>query len=290
MANRRMFSLAVTDTDQFLDLPPAAQALYFHLGMHADDDGFIASPKKIARAAGCGEDELALLVERGLILRFESGVVTVRDWRINNTLRNDRYRETLYTREKRELHLDENGRYLYGPAEEDALRPEEAAPVHAAQPDDAPAEPDGKPDGAPADPDGKPDGEPDGSRMLPAPEPEPNGTEPNQTEPNRTEPNRTEQKRESTCAAKPPRAYVFPPGIGEVEAYCLESGIRIDVRRFLDYYASNGWRVGKNPMKDWKAAVRNWERGDNNGFAGHNSTDAGAAAKRFDELGLYDVS
>lgn len=64
-------------------------------------------------------------------------------------------------------------------------------------------------------------------------------------------------------AAKPPRPTFSPPSLEEVRAYCRERGNSIDAQRFIDFYASNGWRVGKNPMRDWKAAVRTWE---NNGY------------------------
>lgn len=77
MANRRMFSLDVVDTDRFLDMSASAQALYFHLGMRADDDGFVSSPRKIAKASNCGLDDLTLLAAKGFIIPFESGVVVV---------------------------------------------------------------------------------------------------------------------------------------------------------------------------------------------------------------------
>ena len=86
MAQKRMFSLAVTDTDKFLDMSASAQALYFHLGMHGDDDGFVASPKKIARGVGCNDDDLRLLASKGYIIPFESGVIVIVDWNINHTL------------------------------------------------------------------------------------------------------------------------------------------------------------------------------------------------------------
>lgn len=71
----------------------SAQALYFHLGMHGDDDGFVSSPRKIARIAGCNDDDLRLLAAKGYIIPFESGVVVITDWNINNTLKNDRYKD-----------------------------------------------------------------------------------------------------------------------------------------------------------------------------------------------------
>ena len=67
MAQKRMFSLAVVDTDKFLDMSSSVQALYFHLGMHGDDDGFVSSPKKIARTAGCNDDDLRLLAAKGFV-------------------------------------------------------------------------------------------------------------------------------------------------------------------------------------------------------------------------------
>ena len=98
MAQKRMFSLHVTDTDRFLDMSASAQALYFHLGMHGDDDGFVSSPRKIARIAGCNDDDLRLLAAKGYIIPFESGVVVITDWNINNTLKNDRYHPTICRR------------------------------------------------------------------------------------------------------------------------------------------------------------------------------------------------
>lgn len=112
MAQKRMFSLQVVDTDKFMDMSTSAQALYFHLGMHGDDDGFVASPRKIARAAGCNDDDMRLLAAKGFIIPFDSGVVVVTDWKINNTLQNDRYKETIYQKEKAMLQSDRNGKYL----------------------------------------------------------------------------------------------------------------------------------------------------------------------------------
>lgn len=112
MATKRMFSLQVVDTDKFMDMSTSAQALYFHLGMHGDDDGFVASPRKIARSAGCNDDDIKLLAAKGFIIPFDSGVVVITDWRINNTLKNDRYQETIYQAEKAMLQSEASGKYL----------------------------------------------------------------------------------------------------------------------------------------------------------------------------------
>ena len=109
-----MFSLSVTDTDTFLEMPASAQALYFHLGMHGDDDGFVDCPKKIKRNVGAKDDDMACLVAKGYIIPLESGIVVIRDWRINNTLKNDRYHPTIYRTEKALLGVDESGRYSLG--------------------------------------------------------------------------------------------------------------------------------------------------------------------------------
>lgn len=111
MAQRRMFALSVVDTDVFLDMPASTQNLYFHLGMRADDDGFISNPRKITAFVNCSTDDLKLLIVKGLIIPFDSGVCVVRDWRVNNYIQKDRYRETRYIAEKRCLSIDESGAY-----------------------------------------------------------------------------------------------------------------------------------------------------------------------------------
>lgn len=112
MARRRMFSLDVVDTDAFLDLPASSQSLYFHLGMRADDDGFISSPRRIASTVNASADDLKLLIAKGFIIPFASGVCVVRDWKINNYIQRDRYTPTLYSEEKGQLESSKNGRYL----------------------------------------------------------------------------------------------------------------------------------------------------------------------------------
>ena len=111
MAERRMFAKTIIDSDPFLDMPLSTQALYFHLSMRADDDGFINNPKKIQRMIGASDDDLKVLVMKRFILPFESGVVVIKHWRMHNYIRNDRYKETVYQEEKSQLLLKENGSY-----------------------------------------------------------------------------------------------------------------------------------------------------------------------------------
>ena len=216
MARRRMFSLDVVDTDAFLDLPSSSQALYFHLGMRADDDGFVSSPKRITATVGASPDDLKLLVAKGFIIPFESGVCVIRDWKINNYLRPDRYTPTLYQEEKAQLPAMLSG---------------------------------GMSNGIP--------------HVTPTVDPGKDRLE-----------ERTD-KREK--ADMPPHKRFIPPSIKEVSDYCQERGNGIDPQRFLDYYDANGWVQGKGkPIRDWKAALRTWERG--------------AKQKHIDSLAVADLS
>lgn len=94
MAERRMFAKSIIDSDLFLDMPATTQLLYFHLGMRADDDGFIANPKSIMRAVACSNDDMFLLIEKGFVIKFDSGVIVIRHWKISNYIQKDRYKPT----------------------------------------------------------------------------------------------------------------------------------------------------------------------------------------------------
>lgn len=106
-----MFAKTIIDSDAFLDMPLSTQALYFHLSMRADDDGFINNPKKISRMIGCAEDDLKLLIAKKFLLHFESGVVVIKHWLIHNALRKDRHTPTNYQDELKQLTQKENGSY-----------------------------------------------------------------------------------------------------------------------------------------------------------------------------------
>ena len=111
MAQRRMFSKKVTDTDAFLDMPLSTQALYFHLNMHADDDGFIDNTKTIQRMIGSSDDDRKLLVAKQFLLPFENGVVVIKDWRVHNYIRKDTYNQTMYPNELEQLNINDSGQY-----------------------------------------------------------------------------------------------------------------------------------------------------------------------------------
>ena len=111
MAERRMFAKTIVDSDAFLDMPLSAQALYFHLSMRADDDGFINNPKKIQRMIGASDDDCKILVMKRFIIAFESGVIVIKHWKIHNYIQNDRYKPTIYQEEKKELIVKKNKAY-----------------------------------------------------------------------------------------------------------------------------------------------------------------------------------
>lgn len=108
MAQRRMFSKKITDTDNFLDMPLSSQALYFHLNMGADDEGFIDKVKTIQRTIGASDDDVKILIAKGFIIPFESGVVVIRHWRIHNYIQADRFQSTIHKEEKEQLEFDKS--------------------------------------------------------------------------------------------------------------------------------------------------------------------------------------
>lgn len=187
MANKRMFSLSVVDTDQFLEMPLSSRLLYYELGMRADDDGFVANWKKILAFTGLKEDDLKVLVAKKYIIPFDSGVIVIRHWRMNNYLRNDRYKETQYKEELNKLTTDDNLVYQM-----------DTNGIHS-------------------------------------------------IEKNSIGKNRLVYKG------------FKKPTLEEVKKYCNERNNDINPEHFIDFYESKNWMIGKNKMKDWKAAIRTWE-------------------------------
>ena len=111
MAERRMFAKTIIDSDAFLDMPTSTQSFYFHLGMRADDDGFINNPKKILKFVGGNDDDFKLLIAKKFIIPFESGVVVIKHWKIHNYIQSDRYKPTLYREEREKLVTKDNKGY-----------------------------------------------------------------------------------------------------------------------------------------------------------------------------------
>ena len=237
MAEKRMLSKKVLDADAFLDMPLSAQALYFHLVMNADDEGFIGNPKRIRDYIGAAESDLDLLIENRFVLILKNSVAVIRHWKIHNTLRRDRSHPTVFTEEKSQLILQENGAYAekvtsgcaYGNQMSTACQPNDNQRLTSCQLND--------------------------NQMS--------------TEDKIEEDRLREDKIEEvvTPAISERRTIRFhKPTIDEIVAYCSEKDFKLDVHRFYDYYESNGWRVGKTPMKDWQAAIRNWVRNEQNKY------------------------
>ena len=109
-----MFSKEITTSDLFVEMPSSSRLLYFDLGMEADDEGFIGNARMLSRAYGASSDDLKLLATKGFIIMFQNGVTVVKDWNLNNKLRKDRIKPTIYTEEKSMLTVDITGSYQLG--------------------------------------------------------------------------------------------------------------------------------------------------------------------------------
>lgn len=117
MARKRMFNKDIVGSDAFLDMPDSSQLLYFHLGMEADDDGFIGNPKKIIRGLGSKEDDLKVLISKRFVITFESGVVVIKHHRINNKWDSHNCKRTAYLEEFNRLYIKDNKAYTLDPAQ-----------------------------------------------------------------------------------------------------------------------------------------------------------------------------
>lgn len=111
MAERRMFTKKVTDDDNFMQLSSSAQALYLHLSMSADDDGFCNQVSLCMFKAHASVQDLQALLEKRYIYQFDNGVIVIKHWRMANALRKDRYTPTAFQEELAMLRIKENGSY-----------------------------------------------------------------------------------------------------------------------------------------------------------------------------------
>ena len=212
MAERRMFTKKITESDAFLDMPSSTQMLYFHFSMNADDDGFVNNPKKIQKMCGASDDDFKLLIAKSFIILFDSGIIVIKHWKMHNYIQADRYRPTDYVEEKSMLGIKSNKAYTLDVSKMDTECIQNGYI--------------GK------DSIGKVSIDKDSKDK--------------------------DSKGESVRGEKAKRFY--PPTLDEVKQYCEERKNNIDPMAFIDFYSSKGWMIGKNRMKDWKAAVRTWER------------------------------
>ena len=205
MAERRMFTKRVTDDDHFMGLSASAQALYLHLMMAADDDGFCNQIAVCMFKAHASTSDLEALLANRYLYQFDNGVIVIKHWRMANALRKDRYTPTAFQEELAKLELKDNGAYTLV-----ANRL------------------------------------PDGCQVVAACLPQ------------------DRLGKDSVGKDSTPKGVgrFAPPTLEEVQDYCKERGNKVDASRFIDFYESKGWMIGKNHMKDWRAAVRTWEKGE----------------------------
>ena len=236
MADRRMITKKVTDDDNFMSLSSSAQALYLHLNMSADDDGFNNQVTVSMFKAHASVDDLKALLEKRYIYQFENGVIVIKHWRMANALRKDRYTPTAFKEEMKQLGIKENGSYtLLGNQTATKRQPNGNQTATQVRLDKVSIE--------------------EVNKEI---EDLNNKTGLNKVIENQID--GTQRKR------------FVKPTLEEVRDYCTEKHYNVNPEHFIDYYESNGWKVGRNSMKDWKAAVRNWARRDKeNQPKGYNS-------------------
>lgn len=215
MAAKRMFSIDVIDTDKFLDMPVSTQALYFHFGMRADDDGFVSSPKKIVKIANCTNDDLRILISKGYVIPFDSGVVVITDWRVNNSIRSDRYKPTIYQEELKQLETSKNT-YLRGsvgiPIDNQCVTREQ------------------------------PEWNQNGYQMDTQVRLDKDSIDKNSIYIKDMYPE-TEVSEPPTPKKKTKTTRFIPPTVEEVRRYCQENNYSVDAERFVDFYECKGWMV-----------------------------------------------
>ena len=111
MAERRMLCKSVVLSDEFLDMPTSTRCLYLVLSMIADDDGFVNSPKSAMRQSSATMDDMNILIAKKYVIIFDSSLLVIKHWKMNNYIQKDRYTETKYVEQKQTLYLDENKAY-----------------------------------------------------------------------------------------------------------------------------------------------------------------------------------
>ena len=219
-----MMAKSIIETDMFLDMPTSCQCLYFHLLLRADDDGFISNPKSIVRTLSASADDLKLLIAKQYLISFESGVVVIKDWKIHNYIRNDRYKASNVP-ERELLNIRKDKAYT--------LKENDGVPMI---------------DGIPADNQMDTNGIPTVSIGK------------DRLGKDRLGKDRLDIEGECEKPHSPKRKTFTKPTIDEIQDYCIERNNNVDAQHFYDYYESNGWKVGKNSMKNWQATVRTWEK------------------------------
>ncbi len=240
MADKRMMSKSVIDTDMFIDMPASTQCLYFHMLLRADDDGFLKNAKTIMRTVGASPDDVKLLIAKQYLIPFDTGIMAIKHWRIHNYIKKDRYKPT-DCEEIKLLEVNEKGEYVL-------------------------AEPSRNQVGSKMEPSCIQSGtvlEPSRNQVGSKMEPQVRDRDRDRLE---IEIGKDRESRESSGKRNSANnsttaAHKFvKPTLEELKAYIAENGYTFPAEAFMDYYESNGWKVGRNPMKSWQATCRTWQR------------------------------
>lgn len=239
VADKRMMSKSVIDTDMFIDMPASTQCLYFHILLRADDDGFLKNAKTIMRTVGASPDDVKLLIAKQYLIPFDTGIMAIKHWRIHNYIKKDRYKPT-DCEEIKLLEVNEKGEYVL-------------------------AEPARNQVGSNMEPPCIQSGtvlEPVRNQVGSNMEPQVRDRDRDRLE---IEIGKDRESRESSrkksSANNSTAAHKFvKPTLAELKAYIAENGYTFPADAFMDYYESNGWKVGRNPMKSWQATCRTWQR------------------------------
>lgn len=277
MGNRRMFSRRITDSARFLKMGAGAQLLYFHLCMHADDDGVVEA-YTVRRGIGANDDDLENLCGRGFVeyLDRENEIVLIMDWNEHNKLRRDRITPSIY---RDLIHKVRPDVPLLDPAQRADRKPKDDGIIDVS----AGSSVDGTDSGQPMDgqwtDNGLSMGRPRDDHGTD------NGRHKISKDKLRQDKLREEKKREKTNGADAPSRPRFTrPTIQEIAEYCKDKGYtHVDAEYFWNYYENINWHVGKNKMKSWKLAVANWEKRQRDFMAGKQQV---ASSRR--EIVTYD--
>lgn len=260
MAERRMFAKTIIESDAFLDMPLSAQALYFHLSMRGDDDGFINNPRRIQQMIGSSEDDMKILCMKRFIITFDSGVIVIRHWKIHNYIRQDRYRPTLCKEEKRELTEKSVAAYNEGTMNEDDLKLLGIPLVDQMTTSGIPLV-----DQRYTQYSNKVNNKVNNKSNIVIRVGEEGCRERGEQtaifEKNEKNAENVEKPVENSKTTKNAnKKRKMPPTLEEVEAYCKERNNYIDAEYFYDYYNAKDWMIGDQKMANWKSAIRAWER------------------------------
>jgi hypothetical protein len=231
-----MMSKSVIDTDMFIDMPASTQCLYFHMLLRADDDGFLKNAKTIMRTVGASPDDVKLLIAKQYLIPFDTGIMAIKHWRIHNYIKKDRYKPT-DCEEIKLLEVNEKGEYVLAEPVRNQVGSNMEPPCIQSGTTLEPVR------------------NQVGSNM------EPQDRDRLEIEIGKDRDSRESSRKRSSSNNSTTAAHKFvKPTLEELKAYIAENGYTFSAEAFMDYYESNGWKVGRNPMKSWQATCRTWQR------------------------------